>query len=54
MEGKLGGEGSTAPKAPGCLKRAVGIGLGLLIGALAGIVVGLVTGVGIAILLGVL
>ena len=47
-------EDSTAPKSAGCLKSAVGAGLGLALGVLAGIVVGLVAGVGIAMILGVL
>jgi hypothetical protein len=47
-------ESSTAPKSAGCLKSAVGVGLGLVLGALAGIVVGLVVGIGIAMALGVL
>ena len=47
-------EDSTAPKSAGCLKSAVGVGLGLALGALAGTFVGLVAGVGIAMILGVL
>ena len=38
----------------GCLKTAVGIGLGLLFGAVTGIFLGLLAGVGIAILFGIL
>ena len=47
-------ENGAAPKSAGCLKSAVGVGLGLALGVLAGIVVGAVVGVGIAMILGVL
>jgi hypothetical protein len=47
-------EDGKAPESAGCLKPAVGVGLGLALGLLAGIVVGLVAGVGIAMILGVL
>jgi hypothetical protein len=47
-------ERSTAAGRTGCLRSAVGVGLGLVLGALAGIVVGLVAGVAIAMVLGVL
>ena len=54
MEVMQGRENGAAPSGVGCLRRAVGVGLGLILGALAGIVVGLAAGVGIAMLLGVL
>ena len=48
------GENDQAPRRAGCLRRAAGVGLGLLLGALAGVVVGVVAGVSIAMVLGVL
>jgi hypothetical protein len=48
------GENAIAPGRTGCLRSAVGVGLGLALGALVGIGVGLVVGVGIAMILGVL
>ncbi len=48
------GEKARATRKAGCLKKAVGVGLGLALGALAGIVTGLVAGVGIAMILGIL
>jgi hypothetical protein len=47
-------EAGTAPESAGCLRSAVGVGLGLALGVLAGIVVGLVAGLGIAMILGIL
>jgi hypothetical protein len=49
-----GRENRTTPQRAGCLKSAVGVGLGLALGALAGIVVGLLLGVGIAMIWGIL
>jgi hypothetical protein len=54
MEGIRDKGNRATPSGVGCLRKVVGVGLGLILGALAGVVVGLVAGVGIAIALGVL
>jgi hypothetical protein len=54
MEGIKSGGNSPTPGGVGCLRRVVGVGLGLILGAFAGIIVGLVAGVGIAMILGLL